>query len=372
MDPIRVALFGQGFVRTVILPCLRQVEGIDVAGIASPNQERLRDTATRFAIPCFAPDHRAVLAETKPHLAIIGTPPHRHAAQAIDALGDGCHVLCEKPMALEDRETARMVEAAASRPAQLALIDHELRFHPARLRLRQMIARGELGRIESAEYRLESPGRTDPESPWTWWSDAGLGGGALGAIGSHAVDALRWMLGEVTEAEGRLQTVTSARPDPATGFLRRVTSDDRFDARLRFATGMQARIEVSLVEARRAHWMEVRGTRAWARVTEQGPITTGPTGNASDPAPRTDAEAERRAEHLDGDLPPSDRLGIPDTDWARSLLRMMRRMVAAIREARPLEDAATFVDGHRTQLVLDAIRRSNHSGRWEPSDGGTG
>jgi predicted dehydrogenase len=65
------------------------------------------------------------------------------------------------------------------------------------------------------------------------------------------------------------------------------------------------------------------------------------------------------------ELPPSAELGIPDTDWARAFLRMTRLLAGQIAAgASTLHGAATFVDGHRTQLVLDAIRESAASGRW--------
>lgn len=384
MDPIRTVIFGQGFARNVMLPCLRHVDGIEVVGLASPNLDKLKETAERFAISALDSDHRAILERTRPDLAIVATPPHRHAEQAIDALEAGCHVLCEKPMALDSEETGRMAAAARRRPGRLALIDHELRFLPTHLRLRERVRAGELGRIRAAASLLASPGRRDPSLPWNWWSEVACGGGALGAIGSHAVDALRWILGEVVQVRGRLETVIPERFDPATGAVRAVTSDDRASARLRFASGAVARIEISLVEAERAHLLAIRGDAAWARVEEQRPLCTtrlpAPRPDDADrddlgwtdglveawrAGPAADGEEEEVKEDLDQDLPPSSELGIPDTDWARAFLRMMRRAVVAIDHGTELEGAAGFEEGHRTQKVLDAIRRAARSSAWE-------
>ena len=55
-----------------------------------------------------------------------------------------------------------------------------------------------------------------------------------------------------------------------------------------------------------------------------------------------------------------------DNDWSRGFTRSPKEIVAALREGRTtVEGAATFADGYRTQLVLDAARRSNESGCWE-------
>jgi predicted dehydrogenase len=348
MRSIRVAIFGNGFARAVILPCLRHVPEMRVVGIASPNIERARATAAEFGIEEVAADHRAILERCRPDLVFVVTPPHRHREQAVDALEAGCHVVCEKPTALDAVESASMLAAARAHPEQIALIDHELRFSPARIALREIVEAGRLGTIHHASYTLFSPGRRDPSTPWSWWSDSASGGGALGAIGSHAVDSLRSLLGEVAEARGVLKTFVSERPDPATGRPRPVTSDDFAAAWLRFDSGTFATLTISLVEGERAHRMTLAGSHGHARVEEQGTLVL-QTGRE----PQTEAPCE-------DDLPPSAELGIPDTDWARCFLRLSRRLAETILDGRTqIPGAATFEDGHRNQIVLDAVRASS-------------
>ena len=352
MDPIRVAVFGNGFARTVVLPALRHVEGVRVEGLASPNLERLRATAAEFGISRIAADHREILDSVRPDLVFIVTPPHRHAEMAIRSLEAGCHVVCEKPMALNAGETERMVAAARAHPNNLALIDHELRFLPGRMALKDLIVRGELGRALHADYTLHSPGRRDPAQPWNWWSDRESGGGTLGALGSHALDALRVWLGEVVEVRGFLETAVKERRDPSTGLLRSVTADDLAAAWLRYESGASATLTLSLVAPERVHRISLAGTEGTAVIDEQGPLRVGRAMGA--PVARV----------LEDDLPASSALGIPDTDWARAFLRSAQRLAEAIRLGRQLEGAATFEDGHRVQQVLDAIRRSANSARW--------
>lgn len=351
--PLRIALFGNGFARTVMLPCLRHVEDVVVAGIASPNLERARATAAEFGIEHAAADHRELLAAARPDLVFVATPPHRHLEMSRDALAAGCHVVCEKPTALDSRESAAMLAAAAAAPGRLALIDHELRLDPRRRALAELVANGALGTIHHATYTLTSGGRQSPDRPWTWWSDRAQGGGAWGAIGSHAVDALRVYLGEVGSARGRLETFIKERVDPASSAPRPVTSDDLAAAWLRFENGTAATITISLVEGERRHELTLAGTRGAARWTEQGPLFVSDGGSGWRPVAVPD------------DLPDSAALGIPETDWARSFLRYARAIVAAVRAGRStVEGAATFADGHRNQEVLDAVRRSAEAAAW--------
>lgn len=352
-DPIRVAIFGNGFARKVILPCLRHVEGVFLAGISSPNLDRVRDTARLFGVERASVDHREILSATQPDLVFIATPPHRHAEMAIDALRSGCHVVCEKPTALSAAQSAEMLDASRTSGERLALIDHELRFHPGRMKLKEMIAGGRLGDINHVKYTYLAEGRRDPGHPWDWKSDAEKGGGLLGAIGSHAVDCLRALLGEVATVRGSLATVVEERFDPVTKQMRSVTSDDLASATLRFHSGTLATILISGIESERTHRVSLFGTKGAATLDEQGPLLIG-----SDPESLEECE-------LEWPVADCSALEIPNTDWARSFLVLARRVVEAIRQGvAEVDGAATFEDGHRTQLTLDAIRLSSSKNAW--------
>ncbi len=344
---VRAAIFGNGFARSVVLPCLRHVPSVRVVGIASPNLERVRATAAEFGIEAVSDDHRVILERCRPDLVFVVTPPHRHREQAIDALEAGCHVVCEKPTALDGTESAAMLAAARAHPKQLALIDHELRFSPARVALREMVREGRLGTIHHATFTLLSPGRRDPSTPWTWWSDRACGGGALGAIGSHAVDSLRVLLGEVVETRGLLETFVRERPDPSTGRPRPVTTDD-------FAAALAA---VRIRRDRDDHDLAGRGRAGpppdargfgWLRAHR------GAAAAADPDRPRSAGRVApgRRSRAVDGVGHPRHRLG--------ALLPPSRPPDGvAIRDGRTeVPGAATFEDGHRNQVVLDAARSS--------------
>jgi predicted dehydrogenase len=247
--------------------------------------------------------------------------------------------------------TAGAQTARGGKP--LALIDHELRFDPRRIALRQLIREGRLGDILHASYILHTPGRRDPSGPWTWWSDAEQGGGMWGAVGSHAIDALRVLLGEVAKVRGRLHTFVRERTDPATGKPRPVTSDDYASAWLELRSGVPAAITVSAVEGERRHELTITGSRGIARLSEGQPLMV------------KEGTGDWREAANDRDLAPSAELKIPDTDWARAFIRYARAIAGAIRNGQErLEGAADFSDGHRNQVVLDAVRRSAAAGDW--------
>jgi predicted dehydrogenase len=273
---------------------------------------------------------------------------------AIAAAHAGKAVLCEKPTAL-DAADAEIMWMAAEQRGVLALLDHELRFLPSRQRMREILQSGELGTIHHARVRYHSDNRSGPGRPWDWWSDVARGGGLLGALGSHAVDALRFLLGrEPVEVLGVLATHIPARPDAQTGELRVVTSDDEVQALLGFGGGLTAAMSLSAVEpGKPTHGVEVFGSRGGLRVEGLELFRAEVSGRRWEPVALPSPEP----------LPE----GMPDNEWAQGFWRYARAITEALRAgARTLPGAATFEEGWRNQRVLDAIRRSHAERRWIP------
>jgi predicted dehydrogenase len=329
-----------------------------VVAIASGHRENAERVAREFGIEHVADDWRGVIAREDVDLVSIVTPPVTHMEMALAALDAGKAVLCEKPMAMNAQEADAM-RRRAEEAGLLALIDHELRFLPGRLKAQALLRRREIGNIHHARLHFCADSRLMPGRKWDWWSDVESGGGALGAIGSHAIDSFRWLLGaEISQVFCQLATHVRERMDERTGEMRRVTSDDEANLMLRFedselTRGATATVSLSVVEQGRSeHRLEVFGSEGGLRIEENGELLIAKTG-AGDWT-RVETESGALAE------------GMHDGGWSRGFTLFSRAVVNALREGRKtLEGAATFEDGYRTQLVLDAARRSNESGCME-------
>ncbi len=220
---VRVGVIGTGWADRVLIPAF-QAGGLEVAAVASHDAARARAVAERHGVAEATGSWRELLSMDVALVAVT-TPPGLHLEQAVAVLASGRHLLCEKPLAL-DAAGAEAIVAAARQANRLALVDHELRFTPARRKARELIASGAIGRVITVTARVANRSRVDPGRPWSWWSDAAQGGGILGALGSHVLDSVRWLLGEEVEVRGAtLGRVYPARPD-ADGEERRVTADD--------------------------------------------------------------------------------------------------------------------------------------------------
>lgn len=353
---IGVGIIGAGFARSTQAPAFAACTGARLAAIASGHRENAESVAREFGIGFVGADWREVVAHDEVDLVCVTTPPVFHREMTLAALAAGKAVLCEKPLAMSAGETDEMRRAAREANV-LALVDHELRFVPARQQARELIAANELGPVRHVKVTFCTDARAAAGHEWSWWSDAEAGGGVLGAIGSHAVDALSWLTGaHVSEVFCRLATHVAERADERTGKARRVTSDDEANLLLRLAGAgavsetATAALSLSMVEAGEpTHRIEVFGERGALKI--EGARLW-----------HADVGAGRWQEIEVAESPLA--AGMRDGEWSRGFTVFSQKIIDALSEGRTsVEGAATFDEGHRTQLVLDAARRSHAESR---------
>ena len=354
-EKVLVGIIGTGFAKTVQIPAFQKCEGAEVVSVSSARLENAERVARNFDIAHFTDDWRKTIENERVDLVCITTPPVFHRAMTMFALEHGKHVLCEKPMAMNAAEAREML-AKSKEKNVLALIDHELRFLNGRREARRMIESGEIGKIRHAKYNFRAPHRGSADSPWNWWSDIDAGGGALGAIVSHVFDSLRWFTNaEISSVFCQLQTHVKKRTDAKSGEMREVTTDDEANLILRFADGeltedATANISVSMVEypiyQNRAEFF---GTTGAIRVEYDGEFFVGKAGEETWRKVGVDLN-----EGIDG---------ARATGWNNGFLAFAAEIVEALRTGKTIvENAATFEDGYKIQLLLDAARKSDETG----------
>lgn len=355
--PVGIGIIGTGFARTTQIPGFRDCMGAKIVAIASRNRDRAEAVAKEFGIDYVADDWRELVAHRDVDLVSVVTPPATHMEMTLAALEQRKAVLCEKPMAVDAGEAARMAEKAKAANV-LALIDHELRFLNSRRVMRGMLQTGAIGSVRHCSYIFRSDYRALADRAWDWWSDKAMGGGALGAIGSHVVDSFRWMLStEVTKVLGMLSTHIKQRPDKTNGGTRAVTTDDEAKLLFRFADGEHTQgatgaASISVVESGRyENRMEIYGTKGALMVEETGELWRSPTGSGA--WRPVQVEQDHMAK------------GMREGSWSRGFTALAVAVCEALRAGKTVvKDAASFEDGYRVQLVLDALRESNEAECW--------
>lgn len=355
MRKVRIGVIGTGFAKTVQIPSFLKIEGAEVVSVASASLEKAKQTAEQFGIKHFTNDWHETVSRKDVELVCITTPPSLHEEMTLFALDNGKHVLCEKPMAMNVEQARRMLEKAKEKSHLLCLIDHELRFQNGRRKAYNLIRAGEIGKVRHIKYSFRAPHRGNPNLPWNWWYDQDQGGGTLGAIVSHIIDSIRWFCdAEVSQVFCQLQTHIKQRID-GEGKLRKVTSDDEANLILRLADGQitentTVNISASMVEYPiYQNRIEIFGSKGSLRIEFDGTLFIG----------KPEKEQWQPVE-----ITPNEKLeGVKNTGWGDAFLAFARALInSLIEEKTHLEHAATFEDGYRVQMVLDAARKSNQIG----------
>ncbi|MCB0046929.1 MAG: Gfo/Idh/MocA family oxidoreductase [Caldilineaceae bacterium] len=356
-EGLRVGFIGTGWTERVQIPAFR-LGGLTAQAIASGREENAHRVAQALEIPDTHASWRELITSDAVDIVSIATPPALHREIAVAALEAGKHVICEKPTAMNVAEAEAMLAAAQAAPQQLAIIDHELRFHPQRMQMRQMIKDGFVGTPISVRLTRLGPDRLDRNREWNWWSDAEQGGGTLGALGSHLLDLSRWMFGRIDLLTAQLTTGRLYRMDPATGGERRVTADDEARLLLRFANDAQGEITVSSITAGGYGMaVEVNGTRGALYLDNQDRLWS-----------MTEAEIAA------GEWQPV-RVIMPNSELLRQLPNQSPFTIGSFYLAQTLAmslpmgetvlpDAASFFDGLAVQRLLDAARRTDAERSW--------
>jgi predicted dehydrogenase len=372
---VRIGFIGSGWAQVAQAPAFSLMDDVELAAVSSPTEHHRKKFMERFGIHQGFADWREML-ECDLDLVCVTTPTSLHEAMVSGVLESGKSVLCEKPFALNVDEAERMTELAARSPG-LALIDHQLRFHPSVRSMKLMIDGGDIGKIYEVRAVVNLATRNRIDQPWSWWSDAARGGGALRAIGSHLVDLNRFLVGEISEVCCNLSTSIPQRPDASNpGKCLPVTSDDSFAMFMKFgpssvALGASSLMHVTTVGAYTWFSLEVVGSMKTIRLDGAGRLWEITTGAAKGGRSLIDAPRWKQVEPI----LPWDELVLQEKIKLSSLAVhgifavgfafLAHRIVKALKNGeRQPHDAAGFRDGLMIQRILQAGLDSDKQRSW--------
>lgn len=352
---VRVGFIGTGWAERVQIPVFK-LGGLTAQAICAAHPENAQRAARKHDIPDVYENWQELIEAPNVDLVSIVTPPSLHQEIAAAALAAGKHVLCEKPMALNESEAETMLAAAQTKPTHLAIVDHELRFTPQRQTIRRLFRENYVGRAIWVELTWQMGHRLDPGGSWNWWSDIEQGGGVLNALGSHLLDLSRWMFGQIDALSAQLKTAHHYRT-AADDSQHQVTADDHAHVALKFANGMEGSLTASAIAAgSRGMTFTLYGTDGALRLDEDDRLW-GLQGERLKRGEWEEIAVADPAAKLDG-LPNSGSTARGTYYLAQAIGRTLSGGESW------LSNAASFYDGLRVQQALDAARRSNEERAW--------
>jgi predicted dehydrogenase len=196
---VRFGLVGAGEIGRLRAAALRNVPGCSLEAVADADGTRAQGAARPSGARAFE-NYQRMLDEGPLDAVIVSTPPHLHEEIALAALEAGKHVLCEKPLAPTVESCRRILECARRHGRSLATGFNQ-RYFPAIQFVKQVLDRGELGRLRHVKAYAGHSGLNEFRQPWEHDSRI-IGGGTLMDNGIHLIDHVRFLLGDVEEVYG--------------------------------------------------------------------------------------------------------------------------------------------------------------------------
>ena len=184
---------------TIIALCARRRDLLETAG--------QQDGATLLTN-----DWREVVNHPDVNLVVVATPDALHYETVLACAEQGKHVFCEKPVGMTVQQAFKMWRACCE--AKVAhYVPYWTRYVPIFKRAREIVREGQLGAVKAVVYRWHNP--RPAAMPFTWRDDTTLSSaGTIADVGSHAYDAMRWILGEdAVRVVAHADVITPSKPD---------------------------------------------------------------------------------------------------------------------------------------------------------------
>lgn len=349
---IRLGIIGCGRVTELRhLPALRRVEGVEVVALSDVDAARLEsagaacgDGARRYS------DFRRLIEDERVDAVAVCVPPVLHAEAALAALDAGKHVFIEKPLTLGLDQCEQLSTRAARADSLKVMVGFNMRWHRLARDAREIIRRGELGRIKLVRTVFACGTRLRPGYP-EWRRRRESGGGSIFELGVHHFDLVRFLLA----SEAREVYASSVADDETAVVTMLTDKGEQIVTALSEGTG-------------ESHELEIYGERGWLRVSIYRADGIERFGLAEYPgATRTRLRGMARTLLNVPGMIRQARLG---GDYVASYAEEWRHFVGAISRDAPIE--STLDDGRRAlEIALAALESCATKRAVEPESAGS-
>lgn len=209
MKKVRIGIVGAGKISEVLhIPNTILSEYAELVTIADPNAQRLEQFKRKLENVRFYENYRQMLEKEDIDAVIVATPNALHAEVSIAALEKGKNVLVEKPMATNSEDALKMIEAA-KKNKKVLMVNHSQRFFPHHIKAKEIVQSGVLGEIRLVKtmFGHAGPENWSPSAAWFFDKNVAMFG-ALGDLGVHKVDLIRYITGlDIVECTGFIATL---------------------------------------------------------------------------------------------------------------------------------------------------------------------
>lgn len=375
---VRVGIIGGGGIGSTHIDALRRIEYVGIAALADLNEELALSYAKKYNIPKAYGDYRKLVSDPEIETIHIASPNYAHFSQAKAALEAGKHVVCEKPLGLNTKETSELVRIA-KRKSVVNAVNFNIRFFPAIQQAKTMLQENELGDICIIRgWSLEDIflHQTD----YNWRMDPQKGGSScvVATTGCHWLDLVQFTSGlTIDSVFADFANVFPIRlkpreirgcPSKESKYEKKVTPLEEFAGILiRFDNDAKGVLTLSEVSAGK-RWdfflgiSGLKGSIAWD-LSQADNLWIGFRDKPNQILLKDPALFNPKAKGFIG-APPGQVEG-----YAGTFKKHFSRIYEYILEEKHLDkvepDFPTFEVGHNVQSIMEAVVASANSGRWQ-------
>ncbi|MCI0624532.1 MAG: Gfo/Idh/MocA family oxidoreductase [Acidobacteria bacterium] len=381
MRTIKVGIIGTGFIGPAHVEALRRLGSVEVVGLAESNPGLAKEKAKLLGIPRFYGDYKDLLKDGSIEAVHNCTPNFVHFKINKDVIAAGKHLVSEKPLAMNSKESGELVRLA-KKARILNGINFNYRFYPLIQHARAIITDKKAGdvRLVHGSY-LQDWLLFDTDYNWRLEPAVGGKSRAVADIGSHWCDLIQHVTGlRIVEVMADLSTVIPVRKKPKTAIETfagkelkpsdydhiKIATEDYASVLLRFDNGARGVFTVSQVSPGRKNrlyfeidgsdhsivWDQEKPEEMWMGYRDRPNELL-----MKDPS-LLHAQAKPYA-HYPGGHPE----GYPD--GPKNFFRNFYQWIAEGKvPSKGQADFATFEDGHCEILICEAILKSSKLKKW--------
>ncbi|MCI5700543.1 MAG: Gfo/Idh/MocA family oxidoreductase [Lachnospiraceae bacterium] len=288
MGKLKIGIIGAGqeALHSHFPNCMKNNHLAEIAAVCDVNGESARNAAEQFGVPAWYTSHQEMLEKEDLDLVTVCVTNKFHESLTIDALRAGCHVLCEKPPALNAKQAKHMADEA-KKAGKLLTYNLHYRYAPEVQMVKTMIDNGEFGELYQA--RVQAVRRRGIPGWGNFTNKNMQGGGPLVDIGVHMLDTALYLLGYPQPLYAMANSSDRIGKRGGVGLMgvwnpERFTVEDGLFGYVQFGNGLSLQIETAFAlnckEKQRMN-VEIYGDLSGASVFD-GEVYTEKNGNLVD------------------------------------------------------------------------------------------
>ena len=377
MKVLKAGIIGTGYIGPAHIEAVRRLGTIEVIALAEASQDMAEAKAKQFHVPRAYGDYRKLIADTQIDVIHNCTPTHLHFQINKAIIQAGKHVISEKPLGMDAKQSAELVKLAKKAKVVNA-INFNYRYYPLVQQAAAMVKKKELGHV----FAVEGCYMQDwllYDTDWNWRLEPKFSGKsrAIGDIGSHWFDLIQFILGKrivrvfadlITVHKIRkkptvqMQTFSGKALKPSQYVNKKINTEDHGHILLEFEDGIRGMVCVTQLAAGRKNHIvfELLGTQkaVWWDQERPNELVVGHRNEPNDLIFKEPLMLEESVRDY-AQFPAGHNEGYPS-----AVKNFVRNVYRYIRNRRGKIDFSTFEDGHNAVAVVDAVLESNKTKNW--------